>query len=309
MIANLSAKPSTLVPSGTEFSLDTRDGYPLAARLWARSSSFPPAFVCVINGGAGIASSYYDRFAGYLASGGVPTLVYDYRGVGRSRPKNLRGFRASIEDWGSKDCAAALEWLSDHFPTAKRVVVGHSIGGFVTGFVTNGRLVDRMLLIGAHTAYWRDYAAAARPWMYLLWHAFMPAVTTAVGYFPGRRLHLMEDLPAGIAMEWAGRRRPEFWSKLRLADGSPDVERIKLALAGFRALRASTLAIRIEDDPFGTAAATDRILSLYENCHAARLSVGPDQADGQAIGHFGFFRPRFRKSLWPRALRWMTGLE
>ena len=104
------------------------------------------------------------------------------------------GFKASVEEWGSKDCAAALDWLADRFPGAERIVVGHSVGGFVTGFVTNGTLIDKMLLVSAHTGYWRDYAAGARLPMYLLWHVLMPAITRVVGYFPGQRLHLLEDL-------------------------------------------------------------------------------------------------------------------
>ena len=72
---------------------------------------------------------------------------------------SLKGFNASVEEWGSKDCAALLDWLTDRFPGAERIVVGHSVGGFVTGFVTNGTLIDKMLLVSAHTGYWRDYAA------------------------------------------------------------------------------------------------------------------------------------------------------
>ena len=97
--------------------------------------------VALINVGAGITSGYCDRLA-FLAEGGMPTLAYDCRGIGRSRSGSLWGFQAFVEEWGSKDCAAALQWRRDHFPGATRAVVGCSIGGFVTGFVTNGALID-----------------------------------------------------------------------------------------------------------------------------------------------------------------------
>jgi predicted alpha/beta hydrolase len=252
---------------------------------------------------------YYDRFAHFLATNGIPTLVYDYRGIGQSRPSVLRGFTASVEDWGSKDCAAALEWLSGRFPKARRIVIGHSVGGFVTGFVTNGRKIDRMLLVGAHTGYWRDYAARPRLPMYLLWHALMPALTRVVGYFPGRRLHLLNDLPAGVALEWANRRRPEFWWNKVTPDGEPDTQWRDNALSCFLAIRASTLALRFTDDAFATEAATTRILGLYQNCPATRMVVGPVDAGGQKIGHFGFFRSRFRETLWPRVLAWLLNNE
>jgi len=245
-----------------DFVLAAADSYPLAARLWASTDTQSAFATALINAGAGIGMRYYDRFAHFLATNGIPTLVYDYRGIGQSRPSVLRGFTASVEDWGSKDCAAALEWLSGRFPKARRIVIGHSIGGFVTGFVTNGRKIDRMLLVGAHTGYWRDYAARPRLPMYLLWHALMPALTRVVGYFPGRRLHLLNDLPAGVAFEWANRRRPEFWWNKVTPDGEPDIQWRDNALSRFLAIRASTLALRFTDDAFATEAATTRILGL-----------------------------------------------
>jgi predicted alpha/beta hydrolase len=292
-----------------DFVLPAADSYQLAARLWASTEAPSAVESAVINAGAGIGMGYYDRFAHFLATNGIPTLVYDYRGIGQSRPSVLRGFAASVEDWGSKDCAAALEWLSGHFPEARRIVIGHSVGGFVTGFVTNGRKIDRMLLVGAHTGYWRDYAARPRLAMYLLWHALMPAVTRVVGYFPGRRLHLLNDLPAGVALEWANRRRPEFWWNKVTADGAPDTQWRDNVLSRFLAIRASTLALRFTDDAFATEAATTRILGLYQNCPATRMVVGPVDAGGQKIGHFGFFRSRFRETLWPRVLAWLLNSE
>ncbi len=225
-----------------DFVLRAADSYPLAARLWASTETGSAADTALINAGAGIGMRYQDRFAHFLATNSIPTLVYDYRGIGHSRPSVLRGFAASVEDWGSKDCAAALEWLSGRFPKARRVVIGHSVGGFVTGFVTNGRKIDRMLLVGAHTGYWRDYATPSRLPMYLLWHGLMPALTRVVGYFPGRTLHLLNDLPAGIAMEWGNRRRPEFWWNRLTPDGEPDTQWRDNALGRFSAIRASTRA-------------------------------------------------------------------
>jgi len=292
-----------ITSQATELRLHAKDGYPLAGRLWSLSEDRLVHKAVMINSGAGINCGFYNRFASFLADQGVPTLVYDYRGIGGSRPRSLRGFRASVEEWGSKDCAAALDWLSGRFPGATRVVVGHSVGGFVTGFITNGALVDRMLLISAHTGYWRDYGRKARVPMYLLWHALMPFVTRVVGYFPGRRLRLLEDLPAGVALEWAQRRKPDFWSHLKLADGSPDTVSIQRYTRRFDAIRARTLAIRFSDDPFATKEATERILGLYKNVTATRLVLATTDGDGRPIGHFGFFSSRFRDTLWPLVFR------
>jgi predicted alpha/beta hydrolase len=293
------------VVTSNDFILAATDGYPLVARLWVGNQASSPVAAALVNAGAGIGMSYYDRFASFLAANGVPAVTYDYRGIGKSRPRSLRGFAASVEDWGSKDCAAALQWLDTRFPGARRVIVGHSVGGFVTGFVTNGPMIDQMLLIGAHTGYWRDYAPRSRPAMYLLWHALMPFLTHLVGYFPGRRLHLLEDLPAGVAIEWANRRQPDFWWNRKTSDGALDTAWRQNALGRFRAIRAPTLALRFSDDAFATEAATNRVLSLYQNCRVTRMVVEPADVGGQKIGHFGFFRSRFRDTLWPRVLEWL----
>jgi predicted alpha/beta hydrolase len=298
---------SSAVAEPLDVSLCPLDNFPLAGRLWTSPSGPSNGYVALVNAGAGIASRYYDRFAAFLAENGVPTLVYDYRGIGRSRPHSLRGFNASVEDWGSKDCAAAISWLQDHFPQAKILVVGHSIGGFVTGFVTNGALIDKMLLIGAHTGYWRDYSPGARPLMLLLWHVLMPAITSLLGYFPGKRLHLLEDLPKGVALEWAGRLKPEFWWNLKRADGMPDATRTQDLLARFAAIHASVLAVRFTDDPFATEAATKRLGELFVNTSVVRIVLGPTEAGGQSIGHFGFFDSRFRSTLWPLVVEVLKG--
>jgi predicted alpha/beta hydrolase len=281
------------------------DGYLLGAHSLRETADSPQKLSALINAGAGIDYRYYSRFATFLAAAGIPTLVYDYRGIGRSRPKVMRGFEASVEEWGSKDCAAALDWLAEQYPGARRIVIGHSVGGFLTGFARNGHLIDHMVLVGSHTGYWGDYAPAARPAMFLLWHAFMPAITRLVGYFPGRRLRLLEDLPRGVALEWAARRKPDFWWNARRPDGTPDVERIDEVLGRFRAIRASVLALRFDDDPFATEAATERVLGLYSGCRAEQRLITRADVGGQKIGHFGFFRSRFRETLWPEVLHWL----
>ena len=235
-----SAPHSPSAPAPTGLSIPAADGYLLHARLWARPGETSPRRVALVNAGAGIVCAYYERFAAWLAASGTPTLVYDYRGIGGSRPPTLRGFDATVEDWGRLDCSGALAWLETRYPAAERLVVGHSVGGFVTGLSTVGARIDRLLLVGAHSGFYGDYASRARPWMYVLWHVLMPALTRVVGYFPGRRLGLLEDLPRGAALQWAGRRHPDFRDDddLRLPDGRRDLARGDALHERFRAVRA-----------------------------------------------------------------------
>ena len=73
------------------------------------------------------------RFAAWLFAQGRDVLVYDYRGIGGSRPARLAKLRANWLDWGRLDCEAALRYARDAFPGQPIDVVAHSIGGFALG--------------------------------------------------------------------------------------------------------------------------------------------------------------------------------
>jgi predicted alpha/beta hydrolase len=277
----------------------TADGYPLAATLWQSVAAGSPLRYVVINAGAGIPARYYDRFAAWLADRGVPTLTYDYRGIAASAPPSLKGFEAHVEDWGSKDCAAVLDSLSQRFPRSRAAVLGHSIGGFVTGLMPGGERVERLALVGTHTGYWRDYARRVRLPMFLTWHIAMPLVVRTLGYVPAQKFGLPVDLPAGVARDWSARRRPEPWWNLRRPDGTPDRDRIDGVIARFDAFRCDALVVSLADDPFATQEATARVSTLFRHCRIQERRIDPRSEGLPPVGHFGFFRSRMRESLWP----------
>lgn len=294
-----------LLSTATQIVFSADDGYRLVGTLYESRPSIKPNRAVLINSGAGISASYYGRFAAWLAEAGIPTLTYDYRGIGLSRPASLRRFAASVEEWGSKDCAAATQVLSDRYPNAAIAVVGHSIGCFLTGFGKWRPAIDRMLFVAPHTGYYGDYTRNWLPLMWLAWHVLMPTITRAFGYFPGRFLGLPEDLPRGVALEWADRRRPEFWWNLRRSDGSPDTEMRDQLLRRFAAFRGSVLAIRASDDVFSTSAGVRRVAALYPNVEWKDLTVSPSPDTQTRVGHFGFFRSAGKHTLWPIALTWL----
>jgi len=267
------------------------DAYPLAATLYYSDQLQLPQRVAIINCATGVKASYYARYARFLAAHGYLAITYDYRGIGASRPLSLRHLKASKFDWGSKDFEGILQWVIKNFPDADIAVVGHSIGGVVPGFSASNGRIDRMLTVAAQFAYWRDYAAHARYRMLFKWHLLMPLATALAGYFPGRRLGWLEDLPAGVAYEWAFRRAC-------------------LAPAGagrrFAQLRCPLLAYSISDDAFGTPAAVLRLLRHYRGSARSHVVVRPEQLALTAIGHFAFFHDRFSGNLWLESLAWLN---
>jgi predicted alpha/beta hydrolase len=284
---------------GREVRLRAADGYELGAIFYAALRPRSPRRVAVLHCGAGIPAVRYRRFARFLSEWGIPVLTYDYRGIGQSRPRSMRGFQATIQDWAEFDSAAAIGWLRDRFPHDEIVGISHSIGCLPLGGAPNAVEQARIVLVGAHTGYYGDYRPLYRLPMAVAWHGLMPAVTRFFGYFPADRLGLGEDLPAGMALQWADRRLPE----LRPSGAQPAQERMRRLLDRCAALQCPALAISVSDDAFATVAGTKRLLSYFPRLSSPQhVLFTPPDAQVRRIGHFGFFRRAVGQTLWPRLL-------
>ncbi len=286
--------------------IQAADGYPLAAQHWVPRDV--PVGVVVINCATAVKVGYYHRFARFLSEHGYAAVTYDYRGIGGSRQGSLRGSDISWRHWGQLDCEGALRWARRSQAGVPLYVVGHSFGGFAPGLADSNSVITRVLTVGAQYAYWRDYEAGARARMVLRWHVFMPLLTALLGYFPGRTLGWLEDVPPGVARDWAFQRE-RFEDGLRRRRSDPGPEQIDAILAAFRSLTAPLLAISVTDDPYGTVAATERALGYFPCAPRAHVRIAPEAIGHPAIGHFGFFHDRFRDSLWLEALRWLRDGE
>ena len=257
-----------------------------------------PEAIVIVNPATGVLARYYHRYAQFLAEEGYEAITYDYRGIGASRPPRLRRSGIRWRDWGELDFDAVVRWARAEEPDLPLRVVGHSIGGFLPGFAESAPLVERILDIGGQYAYWPDYLASRRTRLFLKWHVAMPLLTTALGYFPGKRLGWVEDLPRGVANEWSFRRA-------RLEQSFPRAERETL-LARFAAVRAPILAIGLTDDEFATPSAIRRALAYYTHAARQQVELAPRDLGFASIGHFGLFHSRHREGFWRSSLEWLS---
>src|SRR5215470_13132943 len=164
--------------------IPARDGYPLAATVFAPAA--PPRRVVLINSATAVPRRLYRGFATYLAERGSAALTYDYRGVGGSRPRSLRGFKARMRDWAALDVAAAIDHMRMVWPAAGLAVVGHSFGGQAIGLVPNNGEIRRALLVAAQAAHWRLFHAPERYRVYVMMRLVGVPVARLLGYVPGR---------------------------------------------------------------------------------------------------------------------------
>lgn len=279
--------------SAESIDVQARDGYRLAGRFFRAAQ--PSGHAVAINAAAGVPQAFYGKFAAYLAARGIHVLTYDYRGIGGSRPADLRAMRAGMSDWLRLDAPGALDRLAQAAPHARLMAVGHSIGGHSFAFADDGGRLAAALAVGSQSGYWAHWSGAGRLGMWLLMHAGIPAVAKLFGYLPSSSLGLGEDLPARIATEWAGWCRSPGYLPAAL-----DAHDAYARYAG--PLRACWIA----DDGYAPRRAVEAYLGFYASARSELKAIEPAQAGADRIGHFGFFRERFRDSLWREAADWLA---
>lgn len=253
----------------------------------------------IINAATSLRCRHYSRFAAYLFSHGCDVMTYDYRGIGESRSESIKGLCASWTDWGALDFEAMLKRAQREFPGQPIDVVAHSFGGCAAGLAESGKVIRRLVTVGAQFAYWRDYAPEQRWRMFGKWHVIMPLMTLLCGYFPGKRIGWLEDTPTGVVCDWSTptaryEDRPSGRVLMKKAGALP-----------FDGVRAQTLAISLSDDPYGTIPAIERLLGYFSNAAKTHLRIAPQDIGERQVGHFGFFRSAYQATLWPIALNWL----
>lgn len=280
--------------SGTAVEFAARDGFRLAGTLYRPRQ--PNRRAVLFQAATGVKQEYYGRFAEYLAGRGFTALTFDYRGIGRSRPARLRGFKARMRDWAEKDIAGALDHLARASQGARLIGIGHSFGGQVFGIVPGNERYVAAMTVGAQSGYWGHWRGAGRVGMWFFAHVMLPGLSRVLGYFPARLFRQGEDLPKGVAIEWASWcRHPGY---------------VVEALGAKEAYARFTPPLRvysITDDGYAPPKAVETFLGFYPSSSRKLMEIDPQQTGGGPIGHFGFFRERFRDTLWKEAADWLEG--
>jgi predicted alpha/beta hydrolase len=123
--------------------------------------------------------------------------------------------------------------------------------------------------------------------MATLWFGAIPGLSPLLGYFPSSVFSLGDDLPRGVAEQWARwGRHPDYL----LSEGGA-------VPFHFARLRLPILAHSIEGDFYAPEAAVNALLGFYSNSvRRHRHLKGP--------GHFTYFRPKW-SALWDDVVDWL----
>ena len=252
----------------------------------------------VIGGAMGVRQDYYASFAQWLAQQGFRVTTFDYRGHGDSLVGPMREVRADLFDW-ARDYEAVIAAARAALPEQPLYLLGHSLGAQLPGLLRNPGQVDGLLSVAAGSGYWRDNAPRLKRMVPYFWWVLVPLATRLCGYFPGRKLRKVGDLPAGVILQW---RRWCLNPTYSVGAEGPEVAQ------RYGAVRFPVLALSMSDDELMTLRGTHALVDLYSNAPTRVERIAPQDVKALRIGHFGFFREQFRQSLWPRAVADLAAL-
>lgn len=271
-----------------------RDGYPLSAHTFGDAKAARAAVLVVP--AMGVEQQYYAAFAQWLAARGYFVVTFDYRGMGHSRRGALRALKADVLTWAEQDTGAMVAFLRGHAGDKPLLWFGHSLGGQIFGMVPGHEHFRAMVTVAAGSGYWREYAPRLRRIAPLLWFVIVPLSVPLAGYFPGRALGMIGDVPAGVMRQW----RSWCLDPDYLFGVMPAAVREHYA-----ALRLPLLSLSFTDDEYLSRRNIESLHGFYAGAAREMNRIAPADVGVPSIGHFGFFRKRFEATLWSRAGNWL----
>lgn len=258
-----------------------------------------PSGVLVIHPATATPQRFYRAFAEYAVSRGFVVVTYDFRGTGLSgEPKDNPQLR--MRDWMQQDVPAVASWAHQNYPNIPHFALGHSIGGHAMVLNYGTDFLLGAVIISSHVAAMHTI----KPWterlrVGVILNLAGPVLSRTLGYMPGRRLGLGEDIPAASIQEW-GR-----WSlKPNYFFDDPSMQ------AEQRAATTSIplLVVGASDDLWASPAQMDALTAYVSGTRVERRTITPTQVGVSKIGHHGLMRRTASEQVWEPMLRWFNEL-
>lgn len=273
----------------TELLITTDDHIQLGATHYLPSNTSPPSYqipLIVIAGATGTPQGFYKRFASAAVSHGCQVITFDYRGIGRSKPVSLKGYKMNYLDWAQKDLAAVIQYCARF--DAPLYIVGHSYGGHAIGLLPDLSPIRGVWTFGTGAGWHGWMPKSEQLKVRFMWHIVAPILTRMYGFLAWSRLGMGEDLPLNVYKQWK-----RWCSFPHYFFDDPEMPQLKNL---FSRVKFPVTAINADDDKWAPPSSRDAFMGYYHNAQLYLETLDSKQFD-QQIGHMGYFRSHC-ESLW-----------
>lgn len=254
------------------------DGYVLSGIRYIPTQTIKAKII--VASATGVPQPFYRRFAEYVTQQGYEVLTFDYRGVGASAPKQLKGFKMSYLDWGSLDLSAAIDCHQKE--GLALFVVAHSYGGQALGLTSNHHNVTAMYCFGTGAG-WAGYMPFKEKFkVSVMWNIIFPPMVAVKGYLPWSKLNMGADLPLGVYQEWRKWcKNPTYF----FAD--PALQALKTQYAK---VKTKIYAVSALDDDWALPLSRQAFMQHYTHADMTFVDIHAADYGLKKIGHMGYFR-------------------
>jgi len=276
------------MPQANKHLVETIDGQRLAVIELVPQLDTPKG-VIQFHAGTVIRKEFYLKFGHFLCAQGYVVILFDYRGVGESRPASLRGYKAGISDWGSKDASAILKWICTRYPQLHISLMAHSMGGQILGLMPEWAIFNKIVLIASSSGNWNHFSPSYRSKVKRSTNLFFPIIIPVLGYVPGF-LGFGADWPRGVAQQWWDVCRYDLLMKDYLnQQGYP---------CYFEDIDTPITAYFLSDDHMATELTMPHMQMTYPRSEVTTHMLSPSDFALEKIGHFGPFKEWTKGPIW-----------
>ena len=157
--------------------IEAVDGFQLSAIYCCRYGK--SAGTVVISSATGVKKEYYLGFADFLVQKGYTVVLYDYRGIGESPPRDLK-YSEAIQECGTSDMNAVLNYLVKERKLTNIIWIGHSMGTELVGLLEQHQHIRKVLAVNA--GYWGCFPFPKKFIIWLSWYIVGPIKANIYGY-------------------------------------------------------------------------------------------------------------------------------
>ncbi|WP_336515098.1 hypothetical protein [Pollutibacter soli] len=248
--------------------------------------------VIVIGQGVMMHQSDYNVFAEFLSKSGYPVITFSYRGLDESYWLGPEKANAGMKHWALQDLNTALLFAKQHFPKKEIIFLAHGISGEIAGIAPASTYINRMIMISAGLT-----CAKLRPWRVRMRLSVMKKLITLLlffyGYFPGKRIRYLTNIPGGVMRDWVG------WcnSENGLFDEFPD--------NNYCRLRIPLLSISFEGNSDIPLKAIRALLARYSAARIRWMHLPDTLLSDTPNDENAFFNAKFPENLWKMIGDWL----
>ena len=260
-----------------------KNNYKLSFTLYKPEDKLVKNITVLISPAMAVLQRYYKPFSEYLCNKGYYVITFDQIGTGESKfdPKDKD---INYDDWGRLVIEMLINWIKTNLKT-EIYYVAHSAGGQLLGIAPSSKMVSKIFIISSGIGYWKYWPFPRKYYYFIAWYLFLPIILKIYGYAP--KFVMKEEVPIGIISQWL------FWTrKKRFMLDDPTIKNY------FNEINADVMYLAFSDDTWAPFKSAKALASFYPPDKVDFKYINPKEYNLKNIGHFGFFRSKYKDTLW-----------